>query len=511
MSRGGNRDNNSTVIASALDFSGTLISLGTAALVVGNVLTYNGSTIVISAPAVPPTPTLAQVLTAGNSTGVNSIVMNGGAGQTLTVGAAVNIGMSSSSIIAWTGNVTETAGVNAIFRVGNAGGASGANGVSYGNLCNTSTSTSSLCVGYNNVLGTLCHRSMLFGNGCTSTNNNADSIGIGGGVQITAPSSIGIGINGTSASGTSSINIGDGCLNHANNSNCVLLGRTISNTTSGATGIVAVGGNITCSAGIADVIYVGRNAFGLGTVTNSIVMGVGSNCGGTTTTIVGSATTTASTNNNNTLIGGGSSNATAGNVGCSSLGQGIVFTAGANSTGTTALGAGAVVPAGSVNRLYGTVLWAANTSAGGTALMVDAAGRIYPLVSSIRYKHNVRDISLAEARKVLEVRHVKYNLKQGYCGCPNNVLDENGVSIPNPCDGTCCEEVGVIAEELANLGLDDYVVFEPDPTPGREGNKRCRGVKYERLVTPLLTIVRDQDARLRALEAQIVTISARLL
>lgn len=65
-------------------------------------------------------------------------------------------------------------------------------------------------------------------------------------------------------------------------------------------------------------------------------------------------------------------------------------------------------------------------------------------------------------------------------------------------------EVGFIAEDLAEVGLEDYVVYEYQP----DGSKVIEGIKYERLTVPLLDIVKRQQKMLSELDERITKLEA---
>ncbi len=397
----------------------------------------------------PATPTIASVLTAGNTTN---------AGQALIFTSGVTIGSAAVAPATGTpavnsvliGGGTTGSGGNCVvigrsattstFAFGTAIGAAAtvnaANGTSigYNAICaadstalgysaNTSTSTQAISIGSSSSLGTLCTSSIVIGYGTTSLNSITDAIGIGRSVQLVSVDGIGIGRQ-TSASGVRSISIGAAAVNHANNSDCVLIGTSAANVTSGNTSNVAVGANIS-------------------------------------------------------------------------------FTAGANSTNTIALGAGAVVPVGSVNHCYFPVNFASATSAAGTAVSIDASGKFHANTSSIRYKQDVQP--LKDPERILNLRAVDYAMKntEEYgmsCGCPAYILDEEGNSVKNPCTGIECgiRDVGGIAEEVCNAGCEDFVVFAPDPN---DPNKRqCRSIKYDRLTMPIIEVLKKQKYRMEFLE-----------
>lgn len=84
------------------------------------------------------------------------------------------------------------------------------------------------------------------------------------------------------------------------------------------------------------------------------------------------------------------------------------------------------------------------------------------------------------------------------------VLDEHGKPVCDEAGDPVMEdvpthlpepgyEVGFIAEDLLDIGLDPYVFFDQSGHPA--------GIHYDRLATALVVVAKDLDARLRALEA----------
>lgn len=93
--------------------------------------------------------------------------------------------------------------------------------------------------------------------------------------------------------------------------------------------------------------------------------------------------------------------------------------------------------------------------------------------SSIRYKTGVTDITLAEAQNVFSLRPIKYQSLA-------EADDKDRVWY------------GLIAEEVSEV--DQRLVHYMDGAPD--------GVQYERIIVPLLKIVKDLSQRVAALEAQ---------
>lgn len=111
----------------------------------------------------------------------------------------------------------------------------------------------------------------------------------------------------------------------------------------------------------------------------------------------------------------------------------------------------------------------------GRAMFVAADGLYGIGASSIRFKENVVDADLdIEAVKKIAVRY--FNYKEDFS------QDQS-------------KQLGVIAEELVELGLIDFVYFDEDGIPD--------GVAYEKLALAVLSLVKVQDERIDALEARL--------
>lgn len=120
-------------------------------------------------------------------------------------------------------------------------------------------------------------------------------------------------------------------------------------------------------------------------------------------------------------------------------------------------------------------------SSGWTTAAINGDGRIGRTPSARKYKKDIRD-HVYTITDALAVRIRNYRLKSAIYGSPDAPV-----------------EVGVIAEELIEAGLSEFVFFGQDGEP--------EGVHYERLALialgALQDIARDQDAleqRVTALE-----------
>jgi hypothetical protein len=68
-------------------------------------------------------------------------------------------------------------------------------------------------------------------------------------------------------------------------------------------------------------------------------------------------------------------------------------------------------------------------------------------------------------------------------------------------DGRCIDEIGYIAEELDDEGLDHLVVYNADGKPD--------AVKYDRIALYAIEIIKAQEKRIRNLEREIEKLKRR--
>jgi hypothetical protein len=108
----------------------------------------------------------------------------------------------------------------------------------------------------------------------------------------------------------------------------------------------------------------------------------------------------------------------------------------------------------------------------GRAMFIASNGLFGIGASSRRFKENIVDAEI-DVDSVLKLPVRKFRYKKSF--------DEN-----QP------EDIGVIAEELVELGLTDFVYFDADGVPD--------GVAYEKLALALIPVVRQQSERLAVIE-----------
>jgi hypothetical protein len=108
---------------------------------------------------------------------------------------------------------------------------------------------------------------------------------------------------------------------------------------------------------------------------------------------------------------------------------------------------------------------------------------VYRLSSSERYKTNIADAEF-DYEKLLQAKVRTFQNKQD--------VEENGAEAAEL-------TYGYIAEELHDLGLTNFVVYESD----ENGNPRPESVNYMSMALAAHAMLQTQDAKLKALEARI--------
>jgi hypothetical protein len=112
----------------------------------------------------------------------------------------------------------------------------------------------------------------------------------------------------------------------------------------------------------------------------------------------------------------------------------------------------------------------------GRAMFVSSSGVFGIGSSSERFKKNIVDADI-DVDSVLNIKVREFEYK------------------PEFADGDTSKHVGVIAEELVDLGLEQFVFFNEDGQPD--------GVAYEKLAVALIPLIQDQNARLNSFEARL--------
>jgi hypothetical protein len=134
-----------------------------------------------------------------------------------------------------------------------------------------------------------------------------------------------------------------------------------------------------------------------------------------------------------------------------------------------------------------------------TAWLQTADGMLGMATSSRRYKQDIEPADL-DVDAVLAIELVRYR----YIAEVRKRDDPDYEHYVGP-DYVPAMELGVIAEQLDDLGLKDFVVYAPDG----EGGERPDGVHYELLALALLPTIQEQARRLTDLEERLNALEQR--
>jgi hypothetical protein len=148
------------------------------------------------------------------------------------------------------------------------------------------------------------------------------------------------------------------------------------------------------------------------------------------------------------------------------------------------------------------------TYSSGATMTVTTAGTLGRISSSRKYKTNIKDADdLVLANKLLDVKPKKWiDKNESYASFMKKQGLDMGTTAkgkPKPLFVDAPTELkyhfGLIAEELVEAGLDDFVLFEEKA----DGTREPEGLHYDRLWTLLIPLLKDQRAKISQLEAQV--------
>jgi len=111
----------------------------------------------------------------------------------------------------------------------------------------------------------------------------------------------------------------------------------------------------------------------------------------------------------------------------------------------------------------------------GRAMFVASSGLYGIGASSRRFKENIVDAEI-DTDAVLDIRVRKFNYKKSF-------------------DETMPEDIGVIAEELEDLGLIDFIYYDSEGIPD--------GVAYEKLALALIPVLKKQQTQIDSVVARL--------
>lgn len=287
MSRG-NVQNSDASDANALTFGLTTVPLGTGILTSGNVLTYDGTRLVLSPTAAGPANPLSAVLAVGNTTGANNVVIDSGQQLTFGVGSGIRIAVNGTAVPA-----------------------PAAGSVALGNLNTNASGSNSVAVGVNSVATGVSTTSV--GNGATATQTGNTAVGasasvtgvnscaFGLGATCTGAQACILGANSTGGSGNNNTVCGAASFASGTTADSTIVGQGCVAPT-GSSFIVQVGNGInTGGAALSNVVAIGTQGAVGGS--NSVKVGRGVQGSGGFNTSVGDFVTLTGTASSNVVMG----------------------------------------------------------------------------------------------------------------------------------------------------------------------------------------------------------------
>jgi hypothetical protein len=149
--------------------------------------------------------------------------------------------------------------------------------------------------------------------------------------------------------------------------------------------------------------------------------------------------------------------------------SGAVSTTGSIGTTSTLYGAAGISTNGSLTvdgNITGINTYVQTNT--GRAMFVNSGGLYGIGASSRRFKENIVDAEI-DTDAVLDIQVRKFNYKKSF-------------------DETMPKDIGVIAEELEDLGLTDFIYYDAEGVPD--------GVAYEKLALALIPVLKKQQAQI---------------
>ena len=162
-------------------------------------------------------------------------------------------------------------------------------------------------------------------------------------------------------------------------------------------------------------------------------------------------------------------------------GSSVSVTGGISAGGAISTSSGNITSTGLVIASGGSGNVRAEAQAGSTtvAANINTLGTIVRSTSSIRYKQDVLPLVI-DTNKLLALQPKTFRLKSEV-----ELLGDDAVRYP-----------GLIAEDLHDAGLEEFVVYEYGP----DGNLRPDNIRYSELSAALIVAIQDLSARIAVLE-----------
>ena len=145
------------------------------------------------------------------------------------------------------------------------------------------------------------------------------------------------------------------------------------------------------------------------------------------------------------------------------------------------------------------------TASGTANVVVNSAGTIYRSSSASKYKLDIQEKTDCDFSKVLDLKPKEW-FDKGNTERHAERLTKiaNGEEVGDLVDSDPIERVsGLIAEDLIEVGLEDYVTWGDYK---EDGTREPEGIQYDRLWTCLIPVVKQQKEQIASLEARLTAL-----
>jgi phage minor structural protein len=146
-------------------------------------------------------------------------------------------------------------------------------------------------------------------------------------------------------------------------------------------------------------------------------------------------------------------------------------------------------------------------------MYITGAGTIGRSTSALKYKTDVQDVDSSKFKRILDVSPRTWFDKSSVETYADYLTKTSGINrdgSPAPIEDIDLDEEdvpfiervpGMIAEEVIEAGLEDYVLYGK---PDKDGNREVEGLMYDRLWTLLVPIIKEQQTRIEELERKLI-------
>ena len=145
------------------------------------------------------------------------------------------------------------------------------------------------------------------------------------------------------------------------------------------------------------------------------------------------------------------------------------------------------------------------TYSGQATVCITTAGTLGRATSATKYKINIEEVQTdGFAERILDLKPKSWYDKtatEQYADYLDRLANGEDIDINELDIPYLDKQYGLIAEDLVEVGLPEYVIYG---SPNENGEREVEGIYYDRLWTLLIPIVKELKAKVESLEAQMV-------